>query len=74
MKQNIKLFKILGVINLKQTIKWELVQGESKWVNAVLIDSEYPSIADHFAFTFNTKKAHEILNFSFKLLEGKKIW
>ena len=74
MKQNIKLFKILAVINLKQIIKWELVQGESKWVNAVLIDSEYPSIADHFAFTFNTKKAHEILNFSFKLLEGKKIW
>ena len=74
MKQNIKLFKILAVINLKQIIKWELVQGESKWVNAVLIDSEYPSIADHFVFAFNTIKTHEILNFSFKLLDGKKIW
>ena len=68
---NAKFFKVLGVINLTQITNWKLVKGESKWVNTVLIDSEYPSIGDHFAFGFNIKHPHNVLNFSYKLLDRK---
>ena len=37
---NVKLSKVLGEINLTQITNWKLVEGESKWVNAVLTDSE----------------------------------
>ena len=37
---NVKLSKVLGEINLTQIKNWKLVEGESKWVNAVLTDSE----------------------------------
>ena len=42
----------------------------------ILIDSEFPSIADHFAFGYKTKKSHDPLNFSFSLLDekGKLKW
>ena len=59
------------MINLTQIKNWELVKGEPKKMNAVLIDSEYPSIADHFAFAFNTKRSHYIFNFSFNVLDRK---
>ena len=68
---NAKLLTVLGVINLTQIKNWELVKGEPKKMNAVLIDSEYPSIADHFAFAFNTKRSHYIFNFSFNVLDRK---
>ena len=57
---NAKLFEVLGVIKVKQIRNWELVKGESKWVNTVLIDSEYRSIADHFAFGLILKCAQYI--------------
>ena len=59
------------MINLTQIINCDLVKEKSKWVNTVLIYSEYPSIDDHFAFAFNTKNSHNILNFTFSLLDGK---
>ena len=68
---NARLFKVLGVINSTQITNWKLVKGVSKWVNAVLIDSGYLSIGDHFAFGFNSKNPRDILNFLSKLLDGK---
>ena len=68
---NAKLLTVLGVINLTQIRNWELVKGEPKKMNAVLIDSEYPSIADHFVFAFNTKRSYYIFNFSFNVLDRK---
>ena len=68
---NSKSHKILGVINLTQTKNLDLVKGESKWTSTVLINSEYPSVADHFAFAFNTINSHDILNFTFSILDRK---
>lgn len=68
---NGKLFKIFGVISLIKIRNQDLIKGESKWINAVLINSEYPWLFDPFAFAFNTKNANDILHFSFSLLDGK---
>ena len=69
---NAKLHKIIGVINLDQIKSWDLIRCESKWVSAVLIDSKYPLIADHFTFSFKTKNTYNLLNFTFTLLDGKR--
>lgn len=37
----------------------------------ILIGYEYPMIAYHFSFAFNTKNSHNILNFLFLLLDEK---
>ena len=68
---NAKLFKALGIINLTQITNWKLAKDDSKWINAVLIDSKYPSVGNHFAFGFNTKDPHNTINFSFRLSDGK---
>ena len=52
---NAKLYKTFGVINLTQFKRWNLVKGKSKWINAVIIDSEYLSDVDYFDSVFNTK-------------------
>ena len=46
------VYKTLGVINLSQIKNWSKVKGDSNWINTAFIDSEYPSISNHFSFAF----------------------
>ena len=44
---------------------WDLVKRESKLINPILIDFEYPSICDHFSYVFKTKNKTIYLIFHF---------
>ena len=68
---NDKIVKALGVINLFQTENWSRVKGDSNWINAVFVDSEYPSIANYFSFTYITKNLFDLLDFTFQLVDIK---
>ena len=39
--------------------------------NVILTDSEFPIAAKHFAFAFETKDVHNLLNFEYFLLNDK---
>ena len=41
------------------------------WVNVVLTDSQYPIAAKHFAFAFETRDLHNILNFECSLVDDQ---
>ena len=62
---NDKIFKALGVINLFQIKNWSRVKGNSNSINAVFVDSQYPSVANHFSFSFITKNLSDLLDFTF---------
>lgn len=49
----------------------DLIKGKSKWLTALLIDSEHLSFTDHFVFAFKIKNTYDLLNFTFTLLDGK---
>ena len=49
----------------------DLIKGKSRWLTAVLIDSEHLSFTDRFVFAFKIKNTHDLLNFTFTLLDGK---
>ena len=68
---NGKVNKTLEVINLFQIKNSSEVKGDSNWINAVFIDSEYPSITDHFSFAFVTKNLSDLLDFTFQLIDSK---
>ena len=48
---------------------------KSHWTNVVLTDSQYPIVAKHFAFAFETTDLHNLLNFEYSLVDdtGKLI-
>ena len=66
-----KLFKTLGVININQIEEWQKLKRKSKQANAVLNNSEDPTVAKHFAFGFTTIILQDILNFEFSLLDDE---
>ena len=68
---NKKIYTTLGVINISQTKNWGKIKKKSRWVNANFTDSEYPYTADHVTFGFTAKILHDILSFSFILLDKK---
>ena len=68
---NGRVYKTLGVINLFQIKTWSEVKGDSNGIKAVFIDSECPSIADHFSFAFVPKNLSNLLDFTFQLIDSK---
>ena len=68
---NGKVFKSLGVINLFQIKNRSKVKGDSNSISAVLIDLEYPSIANHFSFAFTIKNLSDLIDFTFELIDSK---
>ena len=52
---------------------WEKIKTKSHCTNVLLTHSVYPLAAKHFAFGFETRYLHNLLNFEFSLLdeEGK---
>ena len=59
----------LGVINLSEIHNVDNIKAKSKWVNTVFNEDIQKS--NHFAFGFTTVNIHNILYFSFLLLNGK---
>ena len=41
------------------------------WANIVLTDSNFAIAAKHFAFGFETKDLHNLLNFEYSLIDDK---
>ena len=70
-----KLFRGIGIIFTSETDGWEKIKTRSPWTNVLLTDSIYPIAAKYFAFGFETRYLHNLLNFEFLLLdeEGKTI-
>ena len=72
---NGKLYQGIGVIFTSEIAGWEKIKTKSHWTNILLTDSIYPIAAKYFAFGFETRDLHNLLNFEFSLLdeEGKLI-
>ena len=68
---NGEIFRALAVINLFQIENCSRVKGDSNWINSVFVDSEYPSIANHFSFAFITKNLSDSIDFTFQLVDSK---
>ena len=68
---NGKLYKSISVININEINDWTKLKGESKWINIIFNDSEYPTLAKHFAFAFETVNLSDLLNFQLGLLDGE---
>ena len=68
---NSKLYKTLGVVYLSQIKNWDLVKGESKKSQAILVDSEYHTKLSHYSFAFISKNVSDLLNFTITLLNGQ---
>ena len=72
---NGKLHQGIGIIFTSEIDGWEKIKTKSHWTNVLLTDSICPIAAKHFAFGFETRDLHNLLNFEFSLLdeEGKPI-
>ena len=68
---NGKLVQGIGVIFTSEIEDWKNITKTSDWVNVVLIDSQYPIVAKHFVFAFETTNLHNILYFEYSLVDGK---
>ena len=55
------------MINNNEIKDWTKLKGESKWINIIFNDSENPTLAKHFAFTFETINLRNLLNFELNL-------
>ena len=72
---NGKLYQGIGIVFTSEIDGWEKNKTKSHWTNVLLTDSIYRIAAKHFAFGFETRDLHNLLNFEFSLLdeEGKII-
>ena len=68
---NRKLFQDIAVIYISETDGCENIKKTSHWTNGVFADSEYPVVAKHFAFGFETTDLHNVLNIEYSLLENQ---
>ena len=68
---NGKLYKSICVTNISKIKDWTKLKGVSKWINIIFNDSENPTLAKHFAFTFETVNLSNLLNFQLSLLDDK---
>ena len=68
---NGKLYKSIGVININEIEDWTKLKGESKCISIIFINSEYPTLAKHFPFAFETVNLSDLLNFQPSLLDGE---
>ena len=68
---NGKTYQAIEEINISEIEYWDKIKDKSHWTKVVLTDSEYPLIAKHFSFAFETTDLHNILNFEYSLLDQK---
>ena len=71
---NGKLYQGIGIIFTSEIDSWEKIKTKSHWTNVLLTDSIYPIATKHFAFGFETRNLHNLLNFEFSLLDEEGIF
>ena len=68
---NGKVFQGIGVIYISEIENWDKIKNKSHWTNVILTDTAFPIVAKHFAFAFETRDLHNLLNFEYSLLNDK---
>ena len=68
---NGKLFQGIGTIYISEIENWDKIKNKSHWTNVILTDTAFPIVAKHFAFAFETRDLHNLLNFEYSLLNDK---
>ena len=67
-----KIFQGIGLICISEIENWNKIKSESHWTNVPLTDSKFPIAGKHFAFGFETTDFHNLLNFEYLLIGGKR--
>ena len=67
-----KLFQGIRIIYISEIENWDKIKNKSYCTNVILTDSAFPIAAKHFAFAFEIKDLHNLLNFEYSLMNGKK--
>ena len=68
---NGKVFQGIGVIYISEIENWDKIKKKSYWTNVILTDTAFPIVAKHFAFAFEARGLHNLLNFEYSLLNDK---
>ena len=68
---NGKVFQGIGVIYISEIENWDKIKNKSYWTNVILTDTAFPIVAKHFAFAFEARGLHNLLNFEYSLLNDK---
>ena len=68
---NGKLVQGIGTIYISEIENWDKIKNKSHWTNVILTDTAIPIAAKHFAFAFETRDLHKLLNFEYSLLNVK---
>ena len=68
LQQMAKWYKRLYI---SENENWDKIKNESYSTNVVLTDSTNPIAAKHFAFEYETKDWHNLLNFEYSLLNDQ---
>ena len=68
---NGKLFQGIGTIYISEIENWDKIKNKSHWTNVILTDTSFPIVAKHFAFAFEARDLHNLLNFEYSLLNDK---
>ena len=68
---NGKVFQGIGVIYISEIENWNKIKNKSYWTNVILTHTAFPIVAKHFAFAFETRYLHNLLNFEYSLLNDK---
>ena len=66
---NSKIYRLLGIIDLKKINNWEEIKGQSLWINATLEEQKEINNSRHFCFRFTTLTLNNLLNFSINLID-----
>ena len=69
---NGKLYQGIGIVFTSEIDGWEKNKTKSHWTNVLLTDSIDRIAAKHFAFGFETRDLHNLLNFEFLLLDEEE--
>ena len=68
---NSKLFQGIGTIHISEIENWDKIKNKSHQTNVILTDAAISIAAKHFAFAFETRDLHNLLNFEYSLLNDK---
>ena len=68
---NGKLLQGIGTIYISDIENWDKIKNKSHWTNVILTDTAFPIVAKHFAFAFEARDLHNLLNFEYSLLNDK---
>ena len=66
---NSKIYRFLGIVDLKKINNWEQIKGQSLWINATLEEQKEINYSRHLCFPFTTLTLNDLLNFSINLID-----